>query len=61
MGPITDQTGLAGFYDFRLAWDEADGPTLSTALQEQMGLRLNKQQVPVPQFMFEAAQRPGAN
>lgn len=61
MGPITDQTGLAGFYDFRLAWDEADGPLLSTALQEQMGLRLNKQQVPVPQFMFEAAQRPGAN
>ena len=61
IGPVTDQTGLAGFYDFKLAWDEKDGPSLSTALQEQMGLRLNKARVPVAQFIFESAERPLAN
>jgi len=61
-GPIEDQTGLAGRYDFRLAWDEASGPTLSTALEEQMGLRLNKTQgVPVSYFVIDSAQRPTPN
>lgn len=61
MGQIADETRLTGLYDFRLAWDESAGPSLSTALQEQMGLRLNKSQVRVSYFMFESAQRPSGN
>ncbi|HXP84603.1 MAG TPA: TIGR03435 family protein [Bryobacteraceae bacterium] len=60
-GPIVDQTNLAGDYDFNLAWDESTGPSLVTALQEQLGLRLEPQKVPVSFFMFESAQRPAEN
>ena len=47
---VSDQTGLKGFFDFTLQWTpddaesaEADtraGPSLFTAIQEQLGLRL---------------------
>jgi uncharacterized protein (TIGR03435 family) len=60
-GPMVDKTGLTGTYDFELMWDESSGPSLSTALQEQLGLELEAQKVPVPFFMFASAQRPGEN
>jgi uncharacterized protein (TIGR03435 family) len=60
-GPIADKTGLDGVYDFDLTWDESAGPSLFTALQEQLGLKLEAQKVPVPFFVFESAQRPGEN
>jgi uncharacterized protein (TIGR03435 family) len=60
-GPVTDQTGLTGVYDFKLSWDEDAGPSLSTALQEQLGLRLEPRKVPVSYFVFESAQRPLPN
>jgi uncharacterized protein (TIGR03435 family) len=60
-GPMIDQTGLPGAYDFKLSWDESAGPTLGTALEEQLGLRLEAQKVPVSFFMFESAQRPAGN
>jgi len=56
--PVKDQTGLTGAYDFKLSWDETNGPALFTALQEQLGLRLEPQKVPVPMFVFESAQNP---
>jgi uncharacterized protein (TIGR03435 family) len=60
-GPVADQTGLPGVYDFKLNWDEASGPSVFTALQEQLGLRLEAQKIPVRFFMFESAQRPSEN
>ena len=60
-GPVRDQTGLNGVYDIKLLWDETSGPSLFTALQEQLGLRLESQKVPQSFFVFESAQRPGAN
>jgi uncharacterized protein (TIGR03435 family) len=60
-GPVADQTGLTGVYDFKLSWDETAGPSLVTALQEQLGLRLESQKVPVSFFVFESAQRPSGN
>jgi uncharacterized protein (TIGR03435 family) len=45
--PVSDATGLKGKYDFTLNWimggalsPENTGPTLFTALQQQLGLRL---------------------
>jgi uncharacterized protein (TIGR03435 family) len=58
---VVDKTGLSGVYDFKLSWDEDAGPTLSTALQEQLGLSLVRQTVPVAYFIFESAQQPNAN
>lgn len=59
--PIVDQTGLTGSYDFKLSWDEVAGPSLATALREQLGLRLEPHRVPVSFFVFESAQRPSGN
>jgi uncharacterized protein (TIGR03435 family) len=60
-GPVRDQTGLKGAYDFKLFWDETGGPSLFTALQEQLGLRLEPHKVPLSFFIFESAQRPVEN
>jgi len=60
-GPVIDKTGLAGAYDFKLSWDETSGPSLFTALPQQLGLRLEPQKVPVSFFVIESAQRPKEN
>lgn len=60
-GPVIDKTGLPGVYDFKLSWDESAGPSLSTALQEQLGLRFESQKVPVSFFVIDSAQRPNEN
>ncbi len=59
-GPVVDKTGLTGVYDFRLAWDEANGPSLSTAIQE-MGLKLEPQKVTQSLLVIDSAQKPSAN
>jgi uncharacterized protein (TIGR03435 family) len=60
-GPVADKTGLEGAYDFKLSWDETSGPSLVTALQEQLGLRFESQKVPVSMFVIESAQKPAEN
>jgi uncharacterized protein (TIGR03435 family) len=60
-GPGIDKTGLTGSYDFTLSWDEDAGPSLSTALREQLGLRLEADKVPVSYFVVDSAARPSAN
>jgi uncharacterized protein (TIGR03435 family) len=60
-GPGIDKTGLTGLYDFTLAWNDDAGPTLTTALREQLGLRLELAKVPVSNFVIDSAQRPSGN
>jgi uncharacterized protein (TIGR03435 family) len=60
-GPGIDKTGLDGVYDFTLSWDEDAGPSLSTALREQLGLRMESEKVPVSLFVIDSAQRPAEN
>jgi uncharacterized protein (TIGR03435 family) len=60
-GPVADRTGLTRDYDFDLSWDESAGPALTTALQQQLGLRLEPQKVPVLMFVIESAQKPVGN
>ena len=59
--PVMDRTGLTASYDFKLTWNDTDGPTLSTALQEQLGLKLDSQKVPVSYVVIDSAQKPSAN
>jgi uncharacterized protein (TIGR03435 family) len=60
-GPGVDETGLNGVYDFTLAWDEENGPTIQTALREQLGLRMEMKKVAVSYFVIDSAQRPSEN
>jgi len=50
--PVVDKTGLAGSYDFHLVYasdiaKDSTLPSIFTALQEQLGLKLEEQKVPV--------------
>ena len=66
---IVDQTGLQGRYDFELRWtkDEtaataADAPPgLFTAIQEELGLKLEPVKAPADVLVVDKVERPGAN
>jgi uncharacterized protein (TIGR03435 family) len=56
---VVDKTGLAGRFDLDLKWNESeDGPSLVTALQEQLGLKLDSQRGPVDVLVIDSAERP---
>jgi uncharacterized protein (TIGR03435 family) len=74
--PVVDKTGLTARYDFDLEWapDEsqfggdlppapADAPTppLFTAIQQQLGLKLEPTKGPVAALVIDTAERPSAN
>ena len=68
--PVLDQTGLTGRYDFRLQWTfddsraPADGtapPSLFTAMQEQLGLKLDAVKAPAEVLVVDKVEKPGAN
>lgn len=65
--PLIDRTGLTGQYSFflqfsRTAPKRADAPPeLPTALQEQLGLRLEASRVPVEVLVVETVHRPSEN
>ena len=63
---VTDQTGLAGHYDFVLDWDPDQGvdstkPSLFTALKEQLGLKLESRKGPVQVLVIDSVERPSEN
>jgi uncharacterized protein (TIGR03435 family) len=59
---VNDKTGLAGNYDFALIWAKSDtseeqadlGPTIFTALQEQLGLKLEAARGPVVTIVVDS-------
>jgi uncharacterized protein (TIGR03435 family) len=70
---VTDRTGLAGTFDLELEFapqgrrplglpgppsSPSDGPPLTTALQEQLGLKLESVRGPVPVIVVESAGLP---
>jgi uncharacterized protein (TIGR03435 family) len=65
-GVVSNDSGLGGEYDFTLEWIQdaaaADaGPTLFTALREQLGLRLVSAEKPAPVIVIDRIERPSAN
>jgi uncharacterized protein (TIGR03435 family) len=63
---VVDKTGIDGVYDFGLRWSRDDlsanggdsgAPTLFTALQETLGLRLQPEKVPVEIIVVDHAER----
>jgi len=70
---VVDKTGLAGLYDIQLKWTpdqslvppgteiDTTGPSLFTALREQLGLRLVPETGQVDTFVVESVERPSEN
>ena len=74
--PVVDQTGLKGFYDFKLTYapdlsgrvgpngeqpPSFDGPNLFQALKEQLGLKLESSKGAVVVFVIDHVEKPADN
>ena len=56
--PVLDKTGLKGFYDFKLDWGvEPDGPTLTDAMRDQLGLKLETRRAPLEIVVVDHVER----
>jgi uncharacterized protein (TIGR03435 family) len=70
---VTNKTGLSGDFDFELRWSDAgvaapnqttglnDAPALTTAVQEQLGLRLQPDRGPVEVLVVDRVSEPTEN
>jgi uncharacterized protein (TIGR03435 family) len=71
---VVDKTGLTGKYDLTLQWTpeqgssgdaappvEASGPSIFTAIQEQLGLKLESEKAPVEALVIDHLERPTEN
>jgi uncharacterized protein (TIGR03435 family) len=74
--PVVDQTGLEGRFDFDLIWKPddsqfagleakippvADAPPLYTAIQEQIGLKLDSTRAPMEVLVIDHVEKPSEN
>jgi len=71
-GPLLDATGLTGKYDYTIFWsttatdavrrgtpvaDESDGPSLFDAVQDQLGLKIEKRKGPVQMLVVDRVEK----
>jgi len=71
-GPVADMTGIEGSYDIKLEWSSDDGrsgggddgklasdtrPSIFTALQETLGLRLETRKIPVEILVVDRVEK----
>jgi uncharacterized protein (TIGR03435 family) len=55
--PIVDRSGIPGAFDLKLEWSDDEGPTIFTALQEQLGLKLEAARVPAEMMVIDHVDR----
>lgn len=67
---VIDRTGLGGVFDLDLTWTSDarrpptpgdDGPSIFTAVQEQLGLRLDSERGPVEMLVIDRVEPPTEN
>jgi uncharacterized protein (TIGR03435 family) len=60
---VLDKTGLDGSYDCEATWarEGADGPSFFSAVQDQMGLKLEPEKAPVEILVIDHADQPSEN
>lgn len=70
---VLDKTGLSGSYDFSLDWENeapvsgdsspeaTSGASIYTAVEEQLGLKLEPARGPVPVMVVDSVERPTEN
>ncbi len=69
---VVNQTGLSGRYDLTLRWTPDDAaasaspspdtpPDIFTAIQEQLGLKLESTKGPVPVLVIDSVEKPSPN
>jgi uncharacterized protein (TIGR03435 family) len=63
-GPVLDRSGLTGIYDFKLEWITAGeanngspGPTMLNAVEDQLGLKLERRREPVEVLVVDKLDR----
>ena len=62
---VVDKTGLKGYFEFKLDWtpddgiksDDSGGPSLFSAVQEQLGLKLESQKGPLDVLVVDHAEK----
>jgi uncharacterized protein (TIGR03435 family) len=62
--PVVDKTGLKGIFEFRLDYSVSpneDRPNIFSALQDQLGLKLEPSKGPVEFFVIDHLEKPSAN
>ena len=61
-GPVVDKTEIAGNYDFKLSYapegaTDSTLPSIFTAVQDQLGLKLEPQKVPVEMLVIDHVEK----
>ena len=66
--PVIDRTGISGEFNFDVDYAPLDsnpattaGATIFTAIQEQLGLKLDSARVPVEVLVIDRAEKPAPN